>query len=177
MAHVLSIDDAVVQIIAIDPGRVSATGTAGVRALLGGARNPAVTQTPATRSVVADLRAANAADQPDVLRAHVRQQVSAVLGLSAGAEPDDGQGLTELGMDSLMATELRTRLQRSLSLSLPATLAFEHPTIGALTTYLSDALGLHAPVPKPVAPPDALRDVADDEIARLLDEELNSAGF
>jgi len=46
-----------------------------------------------------------------------------------------------------------------------------------LTSYLSDVLGLHAPATKGAAQPDALRDVADDEIARLLDEELNKAGF
>jgi myxalamid-type polyketide synthase MxaE and MxaD len=80
-------------------------------------------------------------------------------------------------MDSLMATELRTRLQRSLEHALPSTLAFEHPTIGALTTFLMSELSLTAPVAAAPTAVDSLRDVSDDDLARLLDEELNQAGF
>ncbi|MCC5670510.1 acyl carrier protein [Nostoc sp. CHAB 5784] len=39
-------------------------------------------------------------------------------------------------MDSLMAVELKNRLESTLSCSLPATLVFDYPTIEALVDYL-----------------------------------------
>src|SRR5439155_1153897 len=48
------------------------------------------------------------------------------------------QGLRDLGMDSLMAIELRNRLQRGVGETLPATLAFDFPTMADLTDYLLD---------------------------------------
>ena len=100
-----------------------------------------------------------------------------MLGLGAGAAPEDGLGLSELGMDSLMATELRTRLQQSLGSPLPSTLAFEYPTIGAMTAYLMAQLGFVEEPMAVAAVVDELDTVSDDDIARLLDDELNQAGF
>ncbi len=177
MARMADGTDAVVQVIAMDRTRVLSHASADVRSLLGATETARADGDRAEHAIVADLRAANAADRHSMLRAHIRAQVRAVLGLAAGSEPDDGQGLSELGMDSLMATELRTRLQRSLAQPLPSTLAFEHPTIGALTVFLMEALDLTGPTAVETSDADALRDVSDDDIARLLDEELDRAGF
>ncbi len=51
-----------------------------------------------------------------------------------------------MGMDSIMAVQLRQRLENSLAgYSLPLTLAFEYPNIEALTQYLaSEVLDLDA---------------------------------
>ncbi|MEZ4867754.1 MAG: type I polyketide synthase [Caldilineaceae bacterium] len=68
------------------------------------------------------------------LIAHVQEQVGFVLGLAA---PDLEQGFNEMGMDSLMALELKKRLEASLKLALPATLAFEYPTIQILASHLN----------------------------------------
>lgn len=174
MAGVVLGADASVQVVAMDRSRVLMHADAALRSLLGA---DAVQRSDTSKSSLAlALRAGSAIERQELLHSHIVAQVSAVLGLGAGAEPDDGQGLSELGMDSLMATELRTRLQQSLGHPLPSTLAFEHPTIGAMTAYLFRELGLGA-APVTVALVDALLDVSDDEIARLLDEELNQAGF
>lgn len=50
--------------------------------------------------------------------------------------------LSNLGTDSFMALELRNRLERDLSLALPATLVWNFPTLAALTVHLGDLLGL-----------------------------------
>ena len=51
--------------------------------------------------------------------------------------------LDELGLDSLLAIELRNALARSLGRSLPATLLFDYPTLDALTDYvMCDVLAL-----------------------------------
>jgi hypothetical protein len=50
--------------------------------------------------------------------------------------------LQALGLDSLMALELRGRLERSSGLSLPATLALNYPTLGALGNFLAIRLGI-----------------------------------
>ncbi len=54
--------------------------------------------------------------------------------------PDMEQGFVELGLDSLMALSLKSRLETGLNVSLPATLLFEYPNISTLTDFLIDAL-------------------------------------
>ncbi|MGE3806182.1 MAG: SDR family NAD(P)-dependent oxidoreductase, partial [Gemmataceae bacterium] len=76
---------------------------------------------------------------------HVQQQVARVLGLPAGQLPDLKKGFFELGMDSLMAVELRNRLQKELGTPLHATLVFDYPNVEALANYLVDWLQESSP--------------------------------
>ena len=72
-----------------------------------------------------------------LLVAHVRTQVAKVLGMSSPESIELGQQLIDLGLDSLMAIELRSYLQVSLSCSLPSTMLFDYPTLEAMVNYLA----------------------------------------
>ncbi|MBE9224388.1 SDR family NAD(P)-dependent oxidoreductase [Phormidium sp. LEGE 05292] len=76
---------------------------------------------------------------------HVTEQVGQVLGRKLSTAELE-QGFFELGMDSLMAVELRNRLQKSLACSLPATLSFDYPNVKVLADYLAkDYLSIDKP--------------------------------
>jgi mycoketide-CoA synthase len=72
--------------------------------------------------------------------------VATVLGASPSSVEAD-RPLQELGLDSLMAVELRNRLGAATGLRLPATLLFDHPTPNALVETLHVQLFGSSPVP------------------------------
>ncbi|WKX68652.1 type I polyketide synthase [Streptomyces sp. XD-27] len=66
----------------------------------------------------------------------VRSTVAAVLGLTGPAAVASGAAFTDLGMDSLTALELRSRLGAVTGVELAATLVFDHPSPEALVRHL-----------------------------------------
>jgi acyl carrier protein len=98
-----------------------------------------------------------------------------VLGLDAAAPLDERQPLSELGLDSLMAVELRNAIAAAMERALPATLLFRHPTLEGLCQFVMEEVGGQE-VPAHAVDADA-RSVAamsDDEAKALLAEELES---
>ncbi|AUX29756.1 polyketide synthase [Sorangium cellulosum] len=74
------------------------------------------------------------------LVALVQAEVAAVLGLQRAATIRADQPLLELGMDSLMAVELRNRLSSLIGATLPVTVAFTHPDSRSIGAFLLDML-------------------------------------
>jgi acyl carrier protein len=118
----------------------------------------------------------------ELAEAFVREQAARVLGLAVD-EVSDRRPLQELGLDSLMAVELRNALGAGLGLEhpLPASLVFDYPTVAALGEHvLGDILGDGPPRPTPSASADdvlaAIEDIPEAELDRLLATRLGEAG-
>ena len=96
---------------------------------------------------IRDLGDLSAYDRSRVLGEFVRAQLAAVL----EDWPDGGAGehrsFLELGLDSVAAVALHARLVEATGLTLPVTLAFDHPTPARLAEYLQDRLMGSGPAP------------------------------
>ncbi|MCA9701141.1 MAG: KR domain-containing protein, partial [Myxococcales bacterium] len=75
-----------------------------------------------------------------LLIAALGEAVATLLGHGHADAIDEGAGFFELGMDSVTSVALRNELERAVGLSLPPTLAFEHPSVRALAEFLAKAL-------------------------------------
>ncbi len=99
----------------------------------------AVPAAPIARAdVLRQLQAAAPHRHAGILLDFVRDQSARVLDLPATQVPDRTP-LGELGLDSLMAVELRNLLGAALAplRPLPATLVFDYPTVAAIAEYLA----------------------------------------
>ena len=124
--------------------------------------------------------AGQSAEQQRLLQTYLQSAVARVLGLRNPEQIDPREGLLDMGLDSLMAVELRNQIGRMLETRLPSTLIFDYPTIDALRSYLlAELFGDQAVAPPatvaPPAPelqaeqlPTAKEAESDDEIAKLL---------
>ncbi|MEV0188245.1 beta-ketoacyl synthase N-terminal-like domain-containing protein [Kitasatospora purpeofusca] len=94
-----------------------------------------------------------------VLVRHCRELAARVLegpGTPNPAAIDSSAPLAGLGFDSMRTLELRSRLELSLGVPLPATLGWQYPTLDALVPFLAERMGIPleavaAPAPAPEA--------------------------
>ncbi|MDV3347375.1 amino acid adenylation domain-containing protein [Leptothoe sp. LEGE 181152] len=81
---------------------------------------PVAQSTPQSRThLIQHLRALPAAQRDESLQQNLAEGIAQVLGLPDGKKLKPTQDLFELGMDSLMAVELRNRLQQQLGVEIP----------------------------------------------------------
>ncbi|WP_394842260.1 type I polyketide synthase [Pendulispora brunnea] len=114
------------------------------------ASRPAAANTEATPSLEQRLLGLSIAERERVVLDLVRAEVTRGLGMASPGALDVHRPLQELGLDSLMAVELRNRLGRSVGMKLPATLVFNHPTPAALAKYLlAEVLEIRTPAASP----------------------------
>ena len=117
--------------------------------------------------LLSQLGAAPAEAREELLVSFLQQEVQAVLRLPAAPAP--AVGFFDLGIDSLMAVELRNRLNRAFSGEYAAsnTVVFDYPDIASLASHLAGELGDVSSAPavevQPEPPPAVQRE--DDGIA------------
>ncbi len=98
---------------------------------------------PGRTRLVEDLAAAPVQQRRKLVLEHLRDAVSEVTRIEV-SEIRDETGFFDLGMDSLMAVELRRRLEQSVGRELPATLAMDYPRLSDVADYLlTDVLSLN----------------------------------
>ncbi len=118
------------------------------------------------------VRKTTVAEREGMLVSFLQGEVQAVLRLPSAPTPT--VGFFDLGMDSLMAVELRNRLNRAFAgeYVVSNTAVFDYPDVTTLAHYLADELGQldgddgTAPTPETAAPPPRpLVATEDDDIA------------
>jgi NAD(P)-dependent dehydrogenase (short-subunit alcohol dehydrogenase family)/acyl carrier protein len=138
LERALTCTDGHVIIAAVDAKTLLRGRGGGVPAVLSDAIDPRLLSelSTAPSDMAARLTAAPAGDRLVMLEDHLRGELARVLQIEDANSIDRHAGFFEMGMDSMMATELREQLQTSLGCPLPATLVFELPTISALAHHL-----------------------------------------
>jgi myxalamid-type polyketide synthase MxaB len=86
------------------------------------------------------LAGASGEEGRTLLLEHIRSQIAKVLHLSSAEQVEPRQRLFDLGLDSLMAVELKNRLEASLGRTFSSTLLFNYPTVESLVEYLVQEL-------------------------------------
>ncbi|NED80446.1 SDR family NAD(P)-dependent oxidoreductase [Streptomyces sp. SID11233] len=104
--------------------------------LRGLVRTPARRTQAANGSLTQRLADVAEEDRSHLVLELVRTHAAAALGHTSAATVDPGRAFKDLGLDSLGAVELRTRLTQASGIRLPATLVFDHPTPQAVAEFL-----------------------------------------
>ncbi|MEW2141165.1 SDR family NAD(P)-dependent oxidoreductase, partial [Streptomyces sp. NPDC005409] len=106
----------------------------------GGVRRARVEDASADSGLAARVAGLAEGERRRVILDVVRGHVSGVLGYGPGQLVGVDIPFKGLGFDSLMAVELRNRLNRATGLRLPATLVFDYPTVQDLAEHLDTSL-------------------------------------
>ncbi|WP_181809700.1 acyl carrier protein, partial [Streptomyces shenzhenensis] len=96
----------------------------------------------------------------------VRDETALVLGHASGERLGVSEEFRKLGLDSLMAVEVRNRLATVTGVALPSTVVFDHPTPRALARFLDGRLSGDDPVPAGTDGVTAVR--GDDEPVAII---------
>jgi acyl transferase domain-containing protein len=110
------------------------------------------------------------------LATFVRERALKALGVDPTRSVDPRVPLGELGLDSLLAVELRNTLGSAVGRILPATLLFDYPTLDTLTDFLLtevfgeaiEGTATAAAEPQARNLVDAIEDLSDEEVDRRL---------
>ncbi|MFI6996221.1 beta-ketoacyl synthase N-terminal-like domain-containing protein [Nocardia sp. NPDC050175] len=135
------------------------------------------TETKATTEFRASLSgAASPAARSRLMATALQREVAQVLGRDLSSHLDPDLGFFSAGMDSIASVALKRRLDLLLGVSVPATAAFEHPTVNTLSIYLlHDLLDFRDATAGDVvehADNAELEPLSADELLELLDQEL-----
>jgi acyl carrier protein len=138
-----------------------------------------------------ELKRAPSSERRALLTAYLQERIAEVLRMDAAHLPPMDQGFADMGLDSLMALELKTRLEFDLGISLSATMVFNYPTIESFGENLfRNVLGLDEnttsssfdprekaqpkPIEEDLAELNEIRKSSDEELAALIAQEYDA---
>ena len=146
---------------------------------------PSLTQNSAFRE---ELESVPVSERQELLTNQIRSSIAQTLGWKDIQKIGMRQPLFDLGLDSLMAIELKNRLESSLETALSSTLLFDYPTVEALVEYLaSDVIPLEFSYgldetenveeeEEEIDNTSRFQEMSEDEMANLLAQKLESLG-
>ncbi|WP_238845871.1 type I polyketide synthase [Nostoc edaphicum] len=91
-----------------------------------------------TSQLMQQLTSLGVSDRISLLITYLQTEVGKVLGLPPSQLPNAQVGFFDMGMDSLMMVELRSRLEATLNKAIASTVLFEHPTIQSLAHHIAN---------------------------------------
>ena len=123
-------------------------------------------------SIVSGLRGLSPPEALQKLRDYLARSAAAILEIAPdGIDPH--RPLQELGLDSMMAVELRGQIYSATGCDCPASLLFDYPTIERLAAHLGDLL-LDVRPSVPIDRADDLDNLSEAQLATLLAGELDA---
>lgn len=130
-----------------------------------------------------ELEQAPPEERLSLLTRQIQTLIAKVLGLESPELVQPRERLFDLGLDSLMAVELKSRLESGLGCALRSTLIFDYPTPEALANYLSAEVlfpetpsapvSVEPPIASPPVDLENLEELSEDEAEALLLAELD----
>ncbi|WP_158750016.1 SDR family NAD(P)-dependent oxidoreductase [Acidobacterium sp. S8] len=91
-------------------------------------------------TLLVEIFAASATSRTAAIQRIVANAVRSTLDLRSSEELDPDESLSDLGMDSLLAIDLRNNLSSLLERRLPSTLIFDYPSVGRLARFIEQEL-------------------------------------
>jgi hypothetical protein len=111
-------------------------------------------------AILAELEQAVVNERRPLLERYILCEVADVMGMDRSQLPDTHAAFADMGMDSFLALEFRNRIQKLTGRTMPATMAFDHPSISLLAGHL---VSLIMDVPVPGTVPDGAADRRQEE--------------
>ncbi|MFL0704968.1 acyl carrier protein, partial [Cylindrospermopsis raciborskii] len=95
-----------------------------------------ISSTTTPQTVLQKISQTSHEDRYEILKNLIKSEIETII----KSVPSDEQMFSDLGIDSLMAIELRNKLRSAIGLELPVAIVFDHPTIKQLTNFVLDRI-------------------------------------
>jgi len=128
--------------------------------------------------IIRQMENASDEERRSLLENYLREQAAIILRAASVQEIELDKGLFEMGFDSLMAVELKNRLESDLGHPLRSTLVFNYPNIAAITDYLmTDVLKFESSAaiedtPQEADSPTDSESIPEGDIGNMLEKKL-----
>ena len=92
-------------------------------------------------ALIESLKAATDTERKQIMQNYLHESIAKLLKMRAG-ELSTSKSLLEIGMDSLVGFECKTKIEKALDISLPVQVLIEGPSINDLANQILSILGL-----------------------------------